>query len=75
MTLVLNEKTRARTEYAVYDQRNNLLTAPGRVTIDGELFEVSGEDLQLDTDSKEAVLKRNVKTVIRRGVHGLAKNN
>jgi LPS export ABC transporter protein LptC len=73
VTVVFNEKMTVRTERALYDQQKNLVTAPGHASITGELFDISGEGLELNTDKKTAALKHNVKTVIRRGVHGLAK--
>ncbi len=73
VTVIFDDKVTARTEEATYDQQANLLLAPGHVTITGELFDIDGDDLTLHTDSKEALLKKNVKTVIRRGLHGLEK--
>lgn len=53
------------TDKALYDRTNNSVTAPGAVTINSDLIEITGELLQADLDKQEFVLRTNVSSVIK----------
>lgn len=53
-----------QTDFAVVEYAENRVTAPGLVRINGDLFEIQGEQLEGKIDQRNFTLKKNVSTVI-----------
>jgi LPS export ABC transporter protein LptC len=56
----LGESVTVTTDMAVYQARTRKIVAPGRVSIDGKGYEVTGERLSLDLDSQLGTLSERV---------------
>ena len=63
--ITYNDEISLATDQALYDRVNNLVTAPGLVTIDSDMIEITGKEMRADLDKQEFVLQRSVNSVIK----------
>ena len=60
--LVINDETTILTERAIYSAKKNSISAPGKVIIRGDWFEVRGIELQGDVIHRTFTLSRQVES-------------
>lgn len=60
--LVINDETTILTERAIYSAKKNSISAPGKVTIQGDWFEIRGIELQGDVINRTFTLSRQVES-------------
>jgi LPS export ABC transporter protein LptC len=63
--VVRNDELTITTERALYDKEKNLVHIPGSVKIESAQFDVSGEEMTVDLESRVVRLSKNVETVVR----------
>ncbi len=63
------------TERAIFDKQTSTVVAPEHVTISGTGYSIEGEGLTLHTETRNAVLSKNVRTLLNQKEMRRAKNN
>jgi LPS export ABC transporter protein LptC len=65
VTLNYNDKLNVETDFAIYDKDKKSVFAPGGVKFVSDRIEVNGEELNVDLETEQFVLARNVSSLIK----------
>ena len=60
-----NQQATLETEKANYDQKTNMVDVPGPVHIFGDQFDLTGDKMTMNVETKEVFISPNVKTLLK----------